>query len=626
MTEQVDHLQINGTAKPISELFAAVREFTVEYYQREYAWTKINVEELINDLLRSFLAGYEKGHPRKKVAGYTPYFLGPIVTYSSGGVSFLVDGQQRVTTLSLLLMYLKQIAEEEDQKNTLAMYVYATKYGTPSFRMNVEGRDRVMRALLEESESKPDNLDSSSDNIWERFQDIERLFPEELTGDVLPYFIDWLQHRVVLVEISTPDKNMALEIFESMNDRGLQLSNMDMLKSYILSRIEDSERIELANSVWRDAVNDLRETQKNGDAEFMKTFLRAKFAETVRETGRGTTPKHFEDIGTAFHKWVREQVEPLSGKAKESSGLISLRTPEDFESFVVRDFKIQSSRYRKLIEVSSRFTPGWEFTYYNARNDFTLQYMLALAVSEVSDDEETFRQKSQLVAKYIDLMVARRMVNYKRRGYSMMYRPMFALAKAMRGCNLDELNQLLSERAQNIEESFDVIPQFSLNNMNKPDVYYLLSRITAWLEDDQTGRYLKGGASAEPFEVEHVWANKFERHQDEFGSENEFKDARNRFGALLLLPKSFNASYGALTYTEKAKHYVNQNLLAQTLVQGVGARNPNLKRKSDALSAQLRAYPDAFDKGAIDERQSLYQALCEAVWSLDSLGFGANAD
>ncbi len=206
MPDQIDHLQINGTAKPISEIFAAVREFTVEYYQREYAWTKTNVEELINDLLRSFLSGYEKGHPRKRVAGYTPYFLGPIVTYSSEGVSYLVDGQQRVTTLSLILMYLKQIAEEEDQKNTLSMYVYSTKYGTPSFRMNVEGRDKVMRALLEESESKPDNLDSSSDNIWERFQDIERLFPEELTGDALPYFIDWLQHRVVLVEISTPDK------------------------------------------------------------------------------------------------------------------------------------------------------------------------------------------------------------------------------------------------------------------------------------------------------------------------------------------------------------------------------------------------------------------------------------
>lgn len=625
MSEHVDHLQINGLAKPISELFAPVREFTVEYYQREYAWTTTNVEELINDLARSFLGSYEEGHPRKKVAGYAPYFLGPIVTYSTEGVSYLVDGQQRVTTLSLLLMFLKQISLDEDQKNTLAMYVYSTKYGTPSFRMNVEGRDQVMQALLDECESKPEDLDASSNTIWDRYQDIVRLFPDELSGEALPFFVDWLQHRVVLVEISTPDKNMALEIFESMNDRGLQLSNMDMLKSYILSRIEDNTRIENANSVWRDCVNALREVQKNGDAEFMKTFLRAKFAETVRETGRGTSPKHFEDIGTAFHKWVREQVEPVLSKSKDATGLLRLQSPEDFENFVMRDLQVQSRRYRKLIEVSGTFTKGWEFTYYNARNDFTLQYMLALAVSEVSDDDETFRLKNELVGKYLDLMVARRMANYKRRGYSMMYRPMFALAKSMRGLDLEELQLLLSEKAQNLEETFDAIPRFALTNMNKPDVYYLLSRITSWLEDDQTGRYLKGGASPEPFEVEHIWANKYERHQEEFATENEFKEARNRFGALLLLPKSFNASYGALEYGEKAKHYLNQNALAQTLVQGLGAHNPNLRRKADSLAAPIRAYPDGFDKKAVEERQQLYQALCEAVWSPEALGLGVGS-
>ena len=620
MVEQVDHLQITGLAKPVSDLFAAAREFTVEYYQREYAWTTNNVEELINDLSRSFLSSFEPGHARKKVAGYSPYFLGPIVTYNSEGVSYLVDGQQRVTTMSLLLMYLKHISQDEDQKTALATCVYSTKYGSPSFRMNVEGRGEVMRSLLEGSDNKPENLDSSAENIWERYQDISRLFPDELSQDALPYFVDWLQHRVVLVEITTPDKNMALEIFESMNDRGLQLSNMDMLKSYLLSRIEDSSRIEKAKDVWRESVDQLREIQKNGDSEFMKTFLRAKFAETVREAGKGTTPKHFEDIGTAFHKWVREQVEPIGGKGQSPGGLLKLKDPDDYEAFV-HELRIHSRRYQTLIKVSREFTSGWEYTYYNAKNDFTLQYLLALAVSEVSDDEETFRRKNELVAKYVDLMVARRMANFKRRGYSPMYRPMFGLAKSIRGLNLDELREALSLRANDIEESFDGLNTFALTNMNKPDVYYLLSRITAWLEDDQSGRFAKGGPAAEPFEVEHVWADKFERHQEQFASEDQFLAARNRFGALLLLPKSFNASYGALPYDEKAKHYVNQNALAQTLVQGAGERNPQLKRKQQLLGVQIGAHPDHFDVVAIDERQMFYKAICEEIWSLASLGF-----
>jgi uncharacterized protein with ParB-like and HNH nuclease domain len=621
MNESVDHLQITGLAKPISELFSPVRQFTVEYYQREYAWTTTNVEELLNDLTRSFLASYQSGHPRARVAGYSPYFLGPIVTYTTGGVSFLVDGQQRVTTLTLLLMYLKHISEDESQKTTLSNLVYSTNYGTAQFRMNVEDRAKVMQALLEGSAIKPEPIDSSSNTIWERYQDISRLFPEDLTGEVLPYFVDWVQNRVILVEISTPDKNMALEIFESMNDRGLQLSNMDMLKSYVLSRIEVPEQIERANNIWRDCVNELRDAQKNGDAEFMKTLLRAKYAQTVREAGKGTSPKHFEDIGTAFHKWVREQVEPTARSAETSEGGLNLKSPQDFENFVTRDFQIQSRRYIKLLEVSGRYTSGWEFVFFNAMNDFTLQLTLAMSVSEVDDEDEVFRQKVELVTKFVDLMVARRMANFKRRGYSMMYRPMFALAKSLRGKSLEEIRKILSDRAHNLDESFVALERFSLTNMNKPDVYYLLARMTAWLEEDKTGRYFKGGSVSEPFEVEHVWANKYERHVDEFPSESDFLQFRNRFGALLLLPKSFNASFGALPYAEKVTHYRGQNQLAQSLALGVGPHNPNLRRKSEQLRTPIEAHRDSFNKQDVDERQKLYQEMCEVIWDLSTLGF-----
>lgn len=620
MNDSVDHLQITGLAKPISELFSPVRQFTVEYYQREYAWSTTNVEELLNDLTRSFLSSFQESHARERVAGYSPYFLGPIVTYTTRGVSYLVDGQQRVTTLTLLLMYLKHTSADESQRTALSNLVYSTNYGKAQFRMNVEDRAVVMQALLEGTSNQPEAVDSSSQTIWERYQDIDRMFPEDLAGSVLPYFIDWLQNRVILVEISTPDKNMALEIFESMNDRGLQLSNMDMLKSYILSRIEAPEAIERANSIWRNCVNDLRDAQKNGDAEFMKTFLRAKYAQTVREAGKGASPKHFEDIGTAFHKWVREQVEPAARQNDVDDSPLNLDSPQDFENFVTRDFQIQSRRYIKLLEVSAQYTPGWEFVFFNAKNDFTLQLLLAMAVSETVDDEELFRQKVEFVTKFVDLMVARRMANFKRRGYSMMYRLMFNLAKSLRDKSLDEIQSILSERAQNLDESFDALENFYLTNMNKPDVYYLLSRMTAWLDDDKSGRYFKGGAASEPFEVEHIWANKYERHVDEFPSESDFLQFRNRFGALLLLPKSFNASFGALPYAEKATHYKGQNLLAQSLAVGVGSHNPNLRRKAELLGVEIKAYPEKFNKKDIDERQKLYQVICEAIWDLKSLG------
>jgi hypothetical protein len=624
MNSSVDHLQINGQARPINELFAASRSFTVEYYQREYAWQKIQLEELVNDLARSFLATYQPDHPRSQVAGYPPYFLGPIITYTSAGISYLVDGQQRVTTLALLLMFLRSKSTDEEQRVSLSGLVYSTSYGTPSFRMRVEDRDPVMRAILDGTQIHPDTLDASSRNIWKRYEELQELFPDELLEDALPYFVDWIQNRVVLVEISTPDKNMALEIFESMNDRGLRLTNMDMLKSYMLSRIQDPKRIETANEIWRRVTGGLAELQKNGETEFMKTLLRAKFAQTARETGKGSTPKHFEDIGTAFHKWVREQSE-ASVAESGNAGAMPLARPEDFEAFVTVDMPVHARRYGQMLKASEVFMPGWEFTYYNAKNNFTLQYLLGLAVSEVSDDDEVFRQKNELIAKFIDLMVARRMVNFKRRGYSMMYRPMFALAKTLRGKTLDGLRDALAERVLSMEETFEATTTFALTNMNKPDVFYLLARMTSWLEDEVSDKYLNGLSYTDPFEVEHIWANKYERHTNEFLTENDFLQARNRFGALVLLPKSFNASYGALTYSEKAPLYRKQNQLVQTLVDGVGKHNPKLAQKVALYALEFLPAGETFTKDDISSRQELYKQLCEAIWDPERLGLVAHS-
>jgi hypothetical protein len=159
--------------------------------------------------------------------------------------------------------------------------------------------------------------------------------------------------------------------------------------------------------------------------------------------------------------------------------------------------------------------------------------------------------------------------------------------------------------------------------MNKPDVYHLLARMTSWLENENSDRYFKSGSIKDPFEVEHVWANKFERHTHEFASELEFLQARNQFGALLLLPKSFNASFGALPYSEKAPHYLMQNALAQTLVNGLGKHNPNLAKKAEQLDEEFVGYPETFAKGDVKQRQALYKDICESIWNPENLGLGS---
>ena len=379
---------------------------------------------------------------------------------------------------------------------------------------------------------------------------------------------------------------------------------MDLLKSYLLSRINYPNEIEKANHVWRETVENLKNLDKNGDSDFMKAMLRAKYAQTVRDTKKSAGAKDFEEIATTFHKWIRDKSETLG-----------LNTPADFLSFVEVDLTYFSKRYEELIAASLVIKPNLEYVYFNAHNDFTLQYMVILAGIKVGDSDDVFCRKANLIAAYLDIMITRRMVEYKNYGYSPMYRPMFLLAKELRDKTLEEIRQILKTRSNELNETIDSIRRLRLTKTNKPDVYYLLSRLTSWIGDEDPSIYLERNRK-NPFEVEHILANKFERHTDEFSNEFEFNEQRNMFGDLLLLPKSFNASYGAEPFSVKVKHYFSQNPLAKSLNKLCYEINPQFLKRIKEFRLPFEPYgEDGFKSDSVVERQDLYAQMAEHIWS-----------
>ena len=199
----VDVDRIDGKPRTVRELFTS-RKYSVDYYQREYAWTQANVIELLEDLSGRFLDSWDESHEREDTLAYRPYFLGPIVTNNRGGTLFLVDGQQRLTTLTLLLIYLLHLQEGRSPENhvDVRQFVASTRVGKWSFNLDVEDRRDCMKALLEGVSPVVREGDESVENLWARYQDIEQLFPQELKDRKLPFFIDWLLERVAVVELS----------------------------------------------------------------------------------------------------------------------------------------------------------------------------------------------------------------------------------------------------------------------------------------------------------------------------------------------------------------------------------------------------------------------------------------
>jgi len=601
-------IQIQGKERTVSELLKD-RKYSIDYYQREYRWETKHVTELIEDLSNKFFSYYDKEHELTQVGNYGNYFLGSIVISHKEGENFIVDGQQRLTSLTLLLIYINNLQKSRTNHVNISDLIFSEVYGVKSFNIDIDERKNCMEFLYNDRKEQIDLTEApeSVRNLVNRYTDIEENFPDELKGEALPYFIWWLQKKVVLVEIIAYSDEDAYTIFETMNDRGLSLSPTDMLKGYLLANITGSENKDSLNELWKNQIYDLIKISKEDETDFFKVWLRAKYAETIRERKKGATNKDFEIIGTAFHKWVRDE-----------HIKIGLNKPKDYRDFIQEQFIYFSNYYLDIRKASIQFKREFEYIYYNASNYFTLQNPLLLAPLTVEDDPETVRKKIRLVSGYIDIFIARRVWNFRTLGYSSIVYTMFNLMKEIRGKEIPELVILLHQKVDEMEDTFDTNDRLRIHQQNHYYIHRMLARITNYI-DTQCGiessyaTYIDPNIK-KPFEVEHIWADRFERHTDEFSHPTDFGDYRNRIGGLILLPKGFNQSLNDDDYETKVEAYFGQNLLAKSLNQSCYEKNPSFLQFIQHSGLSFKPYSH-FNKADLDERQELYRQICKKIWS-----------
>ena len=598
--------KIQSIAKNISSLLSN-EKFAIDYYQREYRWGKKHIVKMIEDLAEKFLASRKPQDPREAVEHYECYFLGSIIISSKGSTRFIIDGQQRLTSITLILVHLYRNLADHQQKQQLLNLVSSTKYGKRSFNLDIRERSACMEALLCETRFDETGQPESVINITARFRDIEDSFPDELLKDeILPSFTDWLIYNVYLVEISTYSDADAYMIFETMNDRGLSLTPTDMLKGYLLANITDSLNRAAANRVWRDRVENLLKLGKDEDTDAIKNWLRSQYAQTLRERRQGAKPCDFDIIGTEFHRWVRDHENDLP-----------LADSQAFSRFIEEDFLFYSRQYERLRRAAETLTPGLEAVYYNAQNNFTLQYPVLLAPLRKDESDGEIDRKLRMTAAFIDILIARRIWNWKSTNYSTMQYAMQRLILGIRGKSAGDVAEILNRHLAD-EVTFADNDHFRLHRMNRGQIHRLLARMTDYVEtrSGQESCYenyvRRSGRSG--YQIEHIWANHPGQHKDEFDNSSEFEEHRNRIGGLLLLPKSVNASFGDKPYGEKLEYYYGQNLLAQSLNGKFYKHNPGFLRLLDESKLPFRPHP-GFKKADLDERQELYRQIAELIWN-----------
>lgn len=603
------------------------RSFAIDEYQREYKWDRKNIEELLSDLQSKFETDYRPGDTPKSASEYGDYFLGSIIVTKRGNKNYLVDGQQRTTSLTLLLIYLYRESKARNLSvaSTIEPLIFSDDYGEPKFNLDIAERVPVLRALFSGEEYNPDGKEESVQTLIARYGDIESLDLANELGDGLPTFIYWLINNVGLIEIATESDAHAYSIFETMNDRGKPLSPVDMLKAYLLAPIQDNDERATANRIWKQTVLDLiswgGEPDQERDAAFMKAWLRAQYAASIRERRVGATDKDWELIGTTFHRWFRDNTSRIgAGGSAQNLTIMTEEVP-----FFAR-------AYRLILDASRQYTRGLEPVFYNAHNDFTWQTTVLLAPLTKDDDDDTIRRKLAATATYLDIWLMRRTVNYIRVGYNSVAYAMFLLARDIRRLPLNELVDALRARLDQDEANVSLdgspsrgrggIKDLNLNQFSTRYIYHLLARVTSHVETesgkpDLFDKYVDR-KSKNPLDIEHIWANDYDEHAFECPTAEDFTEWRNNVGGLLLLPADVNRSYQDKPYDEKAPHYAKQNLWAASLTESAYQHQPQFNSFVARSGLPFRAYQQ-FTKAEQTERRQLTLDLARLVWNPDRL-------
>ena len=602
--------KIEGSPKSLKQLLQNTK-YSIHYYQREYMWQRKHIEELIDDLTSEFLDYYVPGDDRKDVQDYGAYFMGSIVL--AGRENAIIDGQQRFSSLTLLLMYLNNRLRSLGQNySMIEQMIFSEAYGTKSFNINVEDRADCMNAIFNDQPFDTTNVGESVKNLYGRYTDIIDVFPnDDITDNMLLHFCDWLAEKVFFIEIVATTEQDAHKVFVTMNDRGLSLTSTEMLKGYLLSEIKDDFKREKLNNIWKDKVLSLKKDDDKGDETFIKAWLRAQYAETIRETKAGAVNQDFDIIGGSFHKWVRDERDKLG-----------LSTTDDFELFIMKFSKF-ADVYRKIHEAENTFAEETKYIYYNAQVNFTLQPQLLLAPICYEDTWPVIIEKMNLVARFIDLLITARVTNYRSVDYSTIKNYVFNVTKNIRRCSIDVLKARLKAQSDNLAyDPAAALPELRLNSFTKKYIKNMLARITGYIEE-QTGvasnycNYMNT-QTKNPFEIEHIITDHYEWFTSEYSDQEEFRRWRNSFGALLLLHKSINASLNDSKYDYKLSKYCSNegNIYTESLGDQAYQNNPKFKKFIADNGLGFKPYAQ-FGKAEITERIQLLVQLVNLVWNAE---------
>ena len=593
-------------------LFNAFKEcfYIVPDYQREYVWTDKEVNQLLEDINEQL------------DSSKSDYFIGTVLVSSSNDDNDhfdVVDGQQRLTTVFLILCAFRVLTKKRDQAAAIHDILRSThfdKHATVETKIKLnlryENANEVIEKIVEVNDTPQDvraaikssnvSIHGSIEKILDAYELIYRFLLENYDDEAkLDKYLVHLVRNIVFIQISTKVSS-ALKIFETINERGVGLNPMDLLKNLLFRQVEQEQFSQLKDK-WKEITSPL-EQNKIKPLRFMRYFLMANYD---FKSDRNDAIVREDEI----YDWF---------SIKENAKIADYQNnPFTF----VRLIKDNVNNYINFNE--KRRTDGKQSFALESLKRLTGSYSLhyVLLLTAASLHKTLFDQFVAQIESFLFFNIfTKTPTNKLERDFSIWVGEVRNIADEKNHKEQTaKLNEFVKTRfAENIvvktPELKDALKRLTLDSMRKYQIRYLLARLTQHVDIAFSGQ--KNRRALDPYyqlEIEHILPKKpdfdlLSRWQKKH-PKLDYDEIMNLFGNLTLLEKPINIVASNDFYAKKsAKYAKSNNYLTRSLsaIDEIG-QNTSISRINEKLISFKK-----WDAEDVERRQQMLISLALDVW------------
>lgn len=586
--------------------------YAIPDYQRAYVWEEEQVHQLLEDIDEQFGADMAR-----------EYFIGTVLVSPKDGQEGhydVIDGQQRLTTFFLVLCALRHIFKGAPQQKDLDGLIstsYTDSNGDTKTALKLDPRYEnasEFMAKLVEIDGDPGQVRvgingsglpvfGSMERLISAYATIYRYLKDNY-DDVpeLKKYWGYLSNKVVFIQISA-DVSSALKIFETINERGVGLNPMDLLKNLLFTKVEPKEFQKL-KTAWERITTPLEKGKKK-PLRFLRYFLMANYP-VKNEKGESVI---YED---RIYDWlINKDNAALCGYAADPFGFVR-KIARNVDHYIDFTKGLGNNGNQSFAMESLKRLAG---------EAFSLHYVLLLSAAPLPPHlfDHFVSQLESLLFYYIFTKTPTKDLERKFGAWAGELREIVELGEE--DAQAEKIDAFVKNRFQTdmnakAVELSDSLRRLALGSMQKYRIEYFLEKLTQHV--DLAFRNEKGPASLAPYkklEIEHILPDNPKNDlRETWKAENPDADYdvyKNRLGNLTLLEKPHNivASNGFFE-KKKALYKESQVYLTKSLVElsSVG-QNTAVTR----INTKLEAFP-SWNAANIDKRHALLMVLAQDVW------------